>query len=736
MNTRFRNKAKRTCDPHITSLQTTAMSTSPLTIHSLNEQCQEPGDRPCFSANSQEQEQSVTYDSEMLNVEDGSHVPGLIESQTGAEDTSTDTALIDDEFSRDQRIQPNRILHGENSKIPENPHVHHEDLYTTEGPGNEPQSKRNQASQNDMLPREYRGAEAIDSQSEPVLRKETQHIDLNRKLKSRLTVVDTAGDKILPCENENTRFNKIPVNRELLQKDYTTAVENSRCVPENELFQGNHIKTSTRYIQQPDFNTKMASQRNVFSNDRDMYSRSTQLHREPLPEPRQMNHKNFTSNALYAEDSFKQPEHRMHTVQDGYNNEEMYYADLSEERNQFIPIQKTAREQSMDENKFHYHNNMYPASQFQQVIPKARQPANRLYVNTATTFSSNREQVPVCMHSQDYVDHSHNQRDGIARNVLGRRYSEPYTNQCEQRIPDQAIRNDRTPQMYFQHPNARPIPNIKMKIPTFDGEVKWNTFFRQFETVARASNWSERDRLNNLLSSLSGKAAEFVFDLEGYILNDYRELVHHLQSRYQVVVTPETNQRLFYSRSLHKDENPREYAASLRTLILKAYQTGISPNIREDMLIKQFFDGLQDDDAEYAVKYLQHPRTLEDAVNKIEEYYTFRQRSKTNSKDSTSRRYHNVRSVNRSPSAESEDSKEDNAIYSLRQEVSQLKSMVNDLIKREQRQSTMKKSRYNNQSAAVYDFKCFNCGEVGHIARSCPKKRDFNQTATKHVQGN
>ena len=75
MNTRFRNKAKRTCDPHITSLQTTALSTSPLTIHSLNEQCQEPGDRPCFNANSQEQEQSVTYDSERLNVEDGPHGP-------------------------------------------------------------------------------------------------------------------------------------------------------------------------------------------------------------------------------------------------------------------------------------------------------------------------------------------------------------------------------------------------------------------------------------------------------------------------------------------------------------------------------------------------------------------------------------------------------------------------------------------------------------------------------------
>ena len=63
-------------------------------------------------------------------------------------------------------------------------------------------------------------------------------------------------------------------------------------------------------------------------------------------------------------------------------------------------------------------------------------------------------------------------------------------------------------------------------------------------------------------------------------------------------------------------ENLREYAADLKRLILNAYPRRISAGVREDMIMKQFFDGLQDEEARYMSSHCSIPETWIALLNK------------------------------------------------------------------------------------------------------------------------
>ena len=153
-----------------------------------------------------------------------------------------------------------------------------------------------------------------------------------------------------------------------------------------------------------------------------------------------------------------------------------------------------------------------------------------------------------------------------------------------------------------------------VKLPAFSGKGWWNTFINQFENVAVGQLWSEKGRRHGFLSCLSGDATDFVCELELESLNNYHSVVHQLSVCFKEVKTQESCQRLLFSRILNSNETVHEFAAELKTSF-KAFPVGVSHQVREQMLIKQFFDGLGDGDVDFKIRYLQCSKTVDYALS-------------------------------------------------------------------------------------------------------------------------
>lgn len=298
-----------------------------------------------------------------------------------------------------------------------------------------------------------------------------------------------------------------------------------------------------------------------------------------------------------------------------------------------------------------------------------------------------------------------------------------------------------------------------VKTPNFNGKSRWDIFIKQFEAIGRNNHWSPTHRLNQLITALTEDAAEYAFQLDEEILDDYYHLTNHLARRFDVKQTREACQQLFYSRELLPNENPRELAADLKTLIQKAYPSGISPEVREDMLLKQFFDGIGDPETTYMIKYMQRPRFLDQAVDMVFEYKSYKgnndkrrklirpvQSHSTESSDNKdvheicTAKYQTMRpqtstAQTRNPMAEPE---RDN--ISLRQMMQETLTLLKKLVQDKEGNSETKpksevQGKGNKDPNESRSRNCYLCGDAQHFARNCPQKsnnRNPGKTRNPH----
>ena len=256
-----------------------------------------------------------------------------------------------------------------------------------------------------------------------------------------------------------------------------------------------------------------------------------------------------------------------------------------------------------------------------------------------------------------------------------------------------------------QHDTFKP----SIKVPAFSWKGKWNTFISQFEVFAENLHWSESQKRQHLLAALIGDAADFAFELEPESRSSYYELVHHLGTRFKEVKTPETCQRLFFNRSLKRNESVREFGADLKTLSYKAFPTGLSNQAREQMLIKQFFDGLADQDASFQILYLQRPHTLDVALDMYDEYVTFREPIRD------FRRGQQVRTVKFQAVSNNNSGNNNTNLQELIERQNEKIKRLEDQLKARSRNTDRPQPRDTSQ------ITCFNCQRLGHYARNCPE---------------
>lgn len=164
--------------------------------------------------------------------------------------------------------------------------------------------------------------------------------------------------------------------------------------------------------------------------------------------------------------------------------------------------------------------------------------------------------------------------------------------------------------------------NRNVKLPAFTGNSQdnWKVWFSRFTTVADLNKWDETTRLSELVQRLQGTAAEFVFDeIPSDSISNFRSLVRELSLRFQSVETNKTFRVQFSKRVQRVGESVEDYSAELKRLYDKAYP-GKNPEMRRQLLLQQFLNGLRDKQAKFAVEYFKEPCTIEEAIHNVVTY--------------------------------------------------------------------------------------------------------------------
>ncbi|KAJ8910601.1 hypothetical protein NQ315_003971 [Exocentrus adspersus] len=149
----------------------------------------------------------------------------------------------------------------------------------------------------------------------------------------------------------------------------------------------------------------------------------------------------------------------------------------------------------------------------------------------------------------------------------------------------------------------------KVKVPTFDGKVSWNTYLRQFEAVAR--NWREEDKATSLIAALRGEALEVLRTIPE-ASPTYATLTSALERRYGDAHLQYVYQAQLRSRRQRFEETLQQYEADISRMVNLAYPTAPAEVI-EQLSVSSFIEGLRDPEIGQLVR-LARLKTISEAL--------------------------------------------------------------------------------------------------------------------------
>lgn len=259
----------------------------------------------------------------------------------------------------------------------------------------------------------------------------------------------------------------------------------------------------------------------------------------------------------------------------------------------------------------------------------------------------------------------------------------------------------------------------------FDGKMSWDSFIKPFQATAMACRWTEEEKLFRLTSSLRGEAAEYVFNqVSPEITESLSGLQRALESRFREKRTSASYLNELENRKFTAKEKLLEFAADIKRLVHKGYPTA-DEITKETLNVRYFLRGLNDQNIAVAVG-MKDPKTIDDAREMVETYYSLRDYVGRNQKVRSVRFEDTSDQKNTKAKRQStmEDPKESGCLTA--KEVERMIEMkLNQGPKKRETSSEAKDQvqgasfKRNKKPIDKNHIECFKCHKYGHFANEC-----------------
>ncbi|KAJ8914101.1 hypothetical protein NQ315_014297 [Exocentrus adspersus] len=148
--------------------------------------------------------------------------------------------------------------------------------------------------------------------------------------------------------------------------------------------------------------------------------------------------------------------------------------------------------------------------------------------------------------------------------------------------------------------------------PTFDGEVSWTMYKRQFEAAATTNGWDEHQKATELVLALRGKALQTPQNIPEEKQNDYSTVVGALELRFGSKYLSQVYQNQLKSRSQGPTETLQEFSTDIERMVRLAYPEAPEEFIKQ-LNVQSFIDGVKDPELQQALR-LGRFKSLSEAV--------------------------------------------------------------------------------------------------------------------------
>ena len=275
-------------------------------------------------------------------------------------------------------------------------------------------------------------------------------------------------------------------------------------------------------------------------------------------------------------------------------------------------------------------------------------------------------------------------------------------------------------------PIASSQPKHFMKPPKFDGNnVPFESFFAQFQNCVRYNGWSRREQVAFLKGSVGGEAAQVLWDSDLCDTNSLSKLTELLKSRFGGAKRADKYRMELRSRVRQAGESLEKLHQDIRRYMALVF-SNVETKARDTIACDYFIDAL--DDVDLALKVRErNPKTLDEALHCAQQIEVWMKEAarKKGDKDklvqATRGKDKAIRGV-----ASITNEAADRILEHVNKSLQKLEAKI-DKIASVSKPAPIPVSQaetspiVHNSTSNRTERRCFNCDEVGHLARQCKK---------------